>query len=1259
MAISEIGQANIVIRAVTDGFKKDVENALKDIKPVTKRMGEDVGKEFNKSVSKGMGGGGKSPFSRLAKEAEAARKTFNKLIKTGYALGPAISGAVSAVGDLVSGLFAVGSAVGAAAPALGVLPGLLAAIAQGALTAKLAFGGVAKGIGALLKQKTGSSAGGGANNDEAIADARRRLAQVYQQAAEKMAAANDKVRKAQIALNKAYEEGAESLQQLGFDAEDASIAQQKAAIELERARETLLRVQDLPPDSRARREAELAFKQADLDYRQAADRSNDLAKAQEYAAKTGIEGTAEVQSAKEDLAEAEADLAKTQRDNAQDILEAQLALQKALEKTNQNSATSVDLLKDLSAEARNFALYIASLKPEFLELRAAAGEKLFGPLTIAIDMLVTKLFPVLKPMLTEMGGVIGNIARDFAEMLTRVDNLEIFKRVFGGANIEIMRNLGDAFVDIVEGALNLLDAVAPLTIEFSEFIKKTTDAWVGTMRFKNATGELTTSFERAAEFAKSIGGLLSSAWGAFKSLGAGASDSGKKIIDAFAGAFDKLKAFADEGNRTGELAVKFNAIADNVIAIGGFLGEVMKMFYQISGNQGVKAFFDAIKPIPAIFADIFNKMTSTGPVFGEFLVNIALLLKAFTDTGGIQLFFDILNKAASILVAVFSNEIVQKVFLFLAAVKGITLAFGVLYTVSRFAFLGILGNLIAMVPASAAATGGISALRVAIYRKVIALNASNAASTGFLTAMKSKLKEIPKLIGALRMLGVAWLTATWPILAIVAAIAIVAGAFYMMYKNSEELRNAVSELGKALKGTLLQAWNTIKNALASLLPVFGDTSSAFKFFGDLVAKYIRFMIPIWQFMIKIIAAGITNIIGVFQIIMNVVRLVIAVVYAVGATFVGVFTGSEKAVESARGAIVGAINGIIKGINTLISSFNLLSPKDIPMIPLMEGAKTATDELTDSTKPLTDAQEANRRKMEEAAAAAAGLYDEFGSLKEIQATVRTELENTFDKVTAGATSLINARDAAKQFKEETDRLTTTMKDSTLNITQKEDALYQYADSVLNAVKKDIELGGTQASTTEIINKGRDAFIEAAGKVGIFGTEAERLADKLALTPDTIEKTFKASGLGDLQSMIGYLQDLEVLAGNANQREGRSKSVAKELIEIKAKVDQQLTIKFGNRNGQNSSSALYVKAADGSFARGGSVGKGDTILVGEKGPEFFVPGSDGTIIPNNKLSSVAGGGGSSPVVNVYPSQGMDEVELAHNVSRQLAWSMRRGA
>jgi len=209
--VAVIGEAHIVIRAITTGFEKDAKKALK-------------------SINSAGGGSGGNAFSKLGNDAENARLKFNKLTKAGYALAPAIAGTVGAVGDLAMGLFAVGSAVGAAAPALAVLPGLLTAVAQAGIAAKLAFGGVGKAVSALLKQKT---AGGGGTNDNAVADARKRLAKTYQTAADQMAAANDKVRKAQEKLNDAYKEGTESLQQLGFDAEEAAIAQSKAAIELE------------------------------------------------------------------------------------------------------------------------------------------------------------------------------------------------------------------------------------------------------------------------------------------------------------------------------------------------------------------------------------------------------------------------------------------------------------------------------------------------------------------------------------------------------------------------------------------------------------------------------------------------------------------------------------------------------------------------------------------------------------------------------------------------------------------------------------------------------------------------------------------------------------------------------------------------------------------------------------------------------------------------------------------------------------------
>jgi hypothetical protein len=332
---------------------------------------------------------------------------------------------------------------------------------------------------------------------------------------------------------------------------------------------------------------------------------------------------------------------------------------------------------------------------------------------------------------------------------------------------------------------------------------------------------------------------------------------------------------------------------------------------------------------------------------------------------------------------------------------------------------------------------------------------------------------------------------------------------------------------------------------------------------------------------------------------------------------------------------------------------------------MDEAKRATQELEKSTDPLVIAQEAARKKMAATAASAANLYKEFGDLKTIQSTVRGAIETTFDSVTAGARSLIDARDAAKAFREETNSLTTTMKDGTLSTSQKKDALYAYSTAVLDAVKKDIELGGSQESTTKIIEKGREEFIKSAEKIGIFGTKAEELADKLALTPDTITKTFKTSGLADLQTLIDKLGNLEELVSPSKStlsgKTGMFKDFKEEIIVVKAKVEQAMTIKFGKGNSQGD--PLFVQVTNSTLtppkkAVGGPVSANKTYLVGEKGPELFTSNSAGKITPNGQLGDLSFGS-PAPTIIVNPSQGMDEIELAHNVSRQLAWSMRRGA
>ena len=52
-----------------------------------------------------------------------------------------------------------------------------------------------------------------------------------------------------------------------------------------------------------------------------------------------------------------------------------------------------------------------------------------------------------------------------------------------------------------------------------------------------------------------------------------------------------------------------------------------------------------------------------------------------------------------------------------------------------------------------------------------------------------------------------------------------------------------------------------------------------------------------------------------------------------------------------------------------------------------------------------------------------------------------------------------------------------------------------------------------------------------------------------------------------------------------------------------------------------------------AGGGRVSGGSSYLVGEMGPEVFMPGRGGNIVPNDRL-----GGGGGPVYNITVTAGM---------------------
>lgn len=1317
-----VGDAYVVVHAITTGFKDEIEKALNDLDPILKRKGADMGRAFSDNFKRNS----RDMFGNFGREAEQARLAFGRLIRVGYALGPAISGLVSAVMDLVSGLFAVGSAVGAAAPALLSFGGIITSLAQGLIATKVAMGGVGKAVQAILADADAKGKGQEKRNSaglkaakRALEDARRRLTELYDTIEEKTTRANERITDSQLALNQAYINGAESIRQLRFEAEGAAYSQDRAAIQLERARENLMRMQDLPADSRARREAELAYKEADLNYRLATDREAKLAEQVDYANKTGVEGTREVIDAKRDLYEAERDLAELQEESAKDIVKAQQDILEAMDRvaaaraglnaTGSSIEKVQDAMKDLSPEAKKFAIYIASLKDEMLKLRAAAGRELFPRLTEAIQNLVDRLLPRLIPIFEQTGKVVGDIAIKFSEMITRVRNLDIFDRVFGESNLKILDNIGSAFVNILEGLLNILDAGRPLAETFSKFLRTLSDTFRINQMVANSTGQLSDKMSKAGEVSKVLTNFIKETWLAFKELGKTAVDAGVKILEYYTEGAKKLREFAEAGRKSGELQAYFDRVADNFIAISSLLGKIIAGLFAIGGNPGVKQFMDALQGIVPILTNIGYILTSTGPLLAEFAIQFSRLIQVFTETGGIQMFFTILTKAAKVVADIFSNPVVAKVFLFLAAVKGVILALGTLMKIGRFAFFVLMGNLLVLPQKAMAASGAIRALganmlisagnigaaaeRLRIFnmtagagamgglksfvgglkanivmlkfygiellkayittvKNIFSMKTFKTVSMGLGKALIAPIAGLKKLVLGMRAVGAAALAN--PVGAVIIGITIAIVALIVIFKKaydaSKPLQQAVAKLGQAFQGALAAGMEKINGAIKGIMPGVDNLGDLFKKIGDILAKYVM---PIVQ---KVVVGAMSKAFDYIVYVINAIKLGLEILLFPFKLIYNIVQAIRTGqIEPLQQIWNDFISIVVKGVNLLIEAFNLLPFPDLE--PLAEDLGQFTIESDKAAK----SQDKQNKVMKEAQAAyekqrksARALYEEYGSLEKIMDKINGALETEFERLTASSRAVIDNIKKKKELKDAQDDFKNSLENLKAGTLESDAALAEFAATYLDAAENAIAAGDSQDKVKRLIEEGRQAFINGAKDLGYMGDEAKELADKLGLSPSVITKTFKANGLGDLQAMARELERLNEAIGGSKSPNAIDRYVEQKII-IEAQMNDAMKRAFGKGQSENDPLFVEVTKLPGK-ALGGPVSSNQSYLVGEEGPEIFSPNSNGTIIPNNKIGSALTS--ASTVINVSPAPGMDERDLAKKIAWQLEWSRKRG-
>lgn len=103
---------------------------------------------------------------------------------------------------------------------------------------------------------------------------------------------------------------------------------------------------------------------------------------------------------------------------------------------------------------------------------------------------------------------------------------------------------------------------------------------------------------------------------------------------------------------------------------------------------------------------------------------------------------------------------------------------------------------------------------------------------------------------------------------------------------------------------------------------------------------------------------------------------------------------------------------------------------------------------------------------------------------------------------------------------------------------------------------------------------------------------------------------------------------------------------------------------NKIGRISAGGFTINVAGGARAEGGPVSAGAMYLVGERGPELFVPRMSGEIVPNHSLNSGASmtavGGGNSYTISVQVAPGGNPADTGRAIVEQIrAYERRAGS
>lgn len=247
--------------------------------------------------------------------------------------------------------------------------------------------------------------------------------------------------------------------------------------------------------------------------------------------------------------------------------------------------------------------------------------------------------------------------------------------------------------------------------------------------------------------------------------------------------------------------------------------------------------------------------------------------------------------------------------------------------------------------------------------------------------------------------------------------------------------------------------------------------------------------------------------------------------------------------------------------------------------------------------------------------------------------RLELAAHYESINA-------AREATAAGEEETEALGDTTEEveglagalgeAAANQTSLANAMREFADPAFKAVSSLQRLKTAQEAVDEIVKEGKggtEEFAAAMLDLAEANLETQAALDEFEGTgvEEQIRVIADALGIGDMQAQ-SLLETLGVLDGQT--------------VSMVIDVEERVRIATGGSRVGDKETTAAIDAMAAIFGdlptrqHGGHLAAGQTALVGEVGPELFVPNRAGTILPTGTF-----GGGLSVTVNNPTTRNLD--------------------